>query len=73
MAAAPSPLNVEQEKNMLSARQATAPIADTPTAPAEKRALNPVLIVMLVALAVYPFTVGFLPAPVREYLGSLFR
>jgi len=38
-----------------------------------KRGINPVLIVMLAALAIYPFIVGLLPEPVRQYLGSLFR
>jgi hypothetical protein len=70
MATAPTPLHVEQESDMSTARQVSISASD---AAAEQSTVNPLLVVMLVALAVYPFVVGYLPEPVRQYLGALFR
>jgi len=39
----------------------------------ELRTVNPVLIVMMIAMAAYPFVVGYLPDSLRQYLGALFR
>ena len=71
MATAPTPLRaIQQEREMLNARHA---VIAKPSELAGKRTMSPVLIAMLVALAIYPFVVGFLPVLVRQYLGSLFR
>ena len=71
MAAAPSPLHVDQESDMHAAAHNVAPVS--PSTHVERRPLNPALIVMLIALAAYPFVVGYLPESVRQYLGALFR
>jgi hypothetical protein len=39
----------------------------------ELRTVNPVLIIMMIAMAAYPFVVGYLPDSLRQYLGALFR
>jgi hypothetical protein len=71
MATAPTPLRDEQESDMLTARQ---PIPIQIQESVEKRSsINPVLTVILIALAAYPFVVGYLPDSVRQYLGSLFN
>jgi hypothetical protein len=66
MATAPLPKKVD---DMLHA-QGSSP---STLGRAASSSLNPVLVVMLVALAVYPFAVGFLPTTLQQYLGSLFR
>jgi hypothetical protein len=71
MATAQTPLHVEQESDMSTARQVVSISASD--AAAEQSAINPLLVVMLIALAVYPFVVGYLPESVRQYLGALFR
>jgi hypothetical protein len=71
MAAAHSPIHVEPESEMHTAAHN---IASSPSsAETDRSTLNPALIAMLIAVAAYPFVVGYLPEWVRQYLGSLFR
>jgi hypothetical protein len=69
MATALPPLPVHEEHEMHSQNL----VADPSPVAATKRGLNPVLVVMLVALAVYPFVVGLLPESLRQFLAALFR
>jgi hypothetical protein len=66
MATAPLPKKVD---NMLHAQESSTSTLGR----AASSSLSPVLVVMLMALAVYPFAVGFLPTTLQQYLGSLFR
>jgi hypothetical protein len=70
MAVAHPPL-VDRESEMNTAAQ---PGAGSPQAlPVSRKTINPILVTFFVVMAVFPFVVQYLPAPVREYLGSLFR
>jgi len=69
MAVAHPPL--KQEREMLSAPQSVMP--QNLVAVDSKKAVNPILVALLIAMAIFPFIVGYLPAPMREYLGALFR
>ena len=71
MAAAHSPLHVEQESDMHTAAQDVVSIQAS--AETDRSTMNPALMVMLIAVAAYPFVVGYFPEWVRQYLGSLFR
>jgi hypothetical protein len=65
MAVAHPPL-VKREREMISAPQNVVAVDS-------KKPINPVLVAFLIAMAIFPFIVGYLPAPMREYLGALFR
>jgi hypothetical protein len=53
---------------------AAQPGAGSPQAlPVSRKTINPILVTFFVVMAVFPFVVQYLPAPVRQYLGSLFR
>jgi hypothetical protein len=69
MAAAHSPLPVEQESEMSDARR----MHPCPPIEMGKNTINPALVVILVAMAIFPFVVGFLPAPIVQHLDVLFH
>jgi hypothetical protein len=63
-------LPMEQEaENMAAAQQPSAP------APArvDGRALNPVLVAILIGMVVFPFLVRVLPTPVTQHLEAIFH
>jgi hypothetical protein len=74
MATAPTPLHVQQESDVIDARHeiSIATTAPTPAA-SDRRTMNPLLIAIFVALAAFPFLVGFLPSPVVQHFDALFH
>jgi hypothetical protein len=67
MAAAQTPLHVEQESDMTARQQPLSEVVP------KKRTMDPMLIVMLVALAAFPFVAPLLPSPIAQHLDVLFH
>jgi hypothetical protein len=73
MAAAHSPLSVEQESDMSTIPQIGAPPEAPSTTVSKRKHMNLVLLVMLISLAIFPFLVRLLPAAVVQHLDVLFQ
>ena len=71
MAAAQTPLPIEQESAMLTAQQHASTANCAPMT--RKQTISPVLVVILIAMVLFPFIVGVLPTPVIRHLDALFH
>jgi hypothetical protein len=71
MAAAPTPLPAEESEQEVEILNHHSTLSFA--AVGERPSMNPLLIVMFAGLAVFPFLVGFLPAPVAQHLDILFH
>ncbi len=71
MAAAPTPLPAEESEHEVEMLNHHSTLCFA--AVGERPSMNPLLIVMFAGLAVFPFLVGFLPAPVAQHLDILFH
>ena len=57
----------EETENMAATQQPAVPARVYP------RTLNPVLVVILIGMFIFPFLVRFLPTPVAQHLEAIFR